>query len=270
MMRRFALLFLAVFCLAAPASFAWERGLSVAGKKADRVSAAELYSWRNDVFGDVNVEGMVLDLDGEAGFSTKNRMGLQFSFALSDRTNLSLEYNSFENSGTINKTVTFDNVNYAANAALDLKLSWFDGCAAYNLSRSDEGFFDFLYGIKVSKASLDVTGRDATTGITKSDGYSSPFPIPYIGIGGAAHLSDSLWVDGHLKYIGVNAGGANVRSTDFDINLGLDLTKKAQRKDTDWILTVGYRNFLIHGEKDNDTLNIGYRGPTFGIVARWF
>jgi len=284
--KRLIPLVLAMFVLAASGVSAWERNVTEApkgfrkmpNKKAQTVTCGQISIWRTSVQGDVAVKGMQLDLGGEAGFATENRYGGQVSFGLTERTNLVFAYNSFENSGLIRKNVTFDGRKYNNNAALRLKTDWFDVNGAYRMADSDSAYWDFLYGLKVSHASLDVSGYAPVTGAYQSGSYSNTFPIPYIGIGGGAKLSEKLWVDGHLKYVSANVGGGRARSFDADLNVGFDLSGKPAKKmgirdvvpATEWIAVVGYRNFLIDGTRDADTVNIGYRGPTVGLVGRWF
>lgn len=287
-MKRLIFLVLTLTICAVPGASAWERAVSEApagfkrmpNRGSDRVTCGQIMLWRNSVYGDVSVKGMQLDLDGDTGFSTENRFGGQVSFALTERTNLVFAYNTFENSGLIRKDVTFDGRKYTGNAALRLKNDWFDVSGAYKMADSDSAYWDFLYGLKVGHAGLDVSGYAPVTGAYQSGSYSSTYPIPYIGIGGGARISDALWVDGHLKYVSINAGGGDVRSFDVDLNLGLDLARKEKKRglkvasksssEMEWLAVVGYRTFLIDGNKDNDTVKVGYRGPTFGVVGRWY
>ena len=277
--------FVLALCLSvAPAASAWERSVTEAprgfkpmgGKAAQRVTCGWASLWRSSVQGEVTVKGMQLDLNDEADLDTGNRFGGQVSFALTDRTNLAFAYHGFENSGLIKKGVTFDGRTYNTNAALRVKNDWFDLTGAYKMADSDSAYWDFLYGMKLIHAGLDVSGYAPVTQAYQSGSYSSTFPLPYLGIGGGAKIARSLWVDGHLKYISTNAGGGSFRSFDADLNLGFDLSSRRDGKaggssspSTEWLAVVGFRNFLIDGDKDNDKVKIGYRGPTFGLVGRW-
>jgi hypothetical protein len=282
MKRVFACLL--VLCLALPmAAGAWERDLVpgqgrgsmrgfVIGSKRTSV---ELYGWNSTLHGDVNVDGLVLDLKSEAGFNTKTRLGFTATHAFNTRNSLTLTYNSFENSGTINKAVTFQNRNYQANASINVKTHWVDMTWAHLLSvwgqnqssaKTHSGYLDALLGIKFSKASLDVNGRDNVNAVVQGS-WSENFPIPYIGVGMGAPVSDNLWLMGHLKWLSVNAGGGNAKTLDVDINAALRLNPRSQ--DAEWHLVLGYRTFGLDGESNNDKIDFGYRGPTFGVMARF-
>ncbi len=275
------LILIAVLALVATMpGLAWERGFTWdSGSKIAlaRNTTVQIYGWKNDLFGDIDVKGMNLDLGSEADFSAKTRLGVTLTHGFSKKNNLTLSYNSFDHSGRINKTVTFDNRNYQAGASINLKNRWFDLAWSHNFNfwsqggtSSQEqrgGFIDGMLGIKFSQADLDVAGYAPVTNAYTTGSWSESFPIPYLGIAAGSQVAKNLWLDGHLKFISVNAGDGSVRSMDFDLNAALRLNP--QQKDTEWFATVGYRSFNIDGEADKDNVNVGYRGPTFGLLARF-
>lgn len=271
-MKRFAVLMVLALIVALPLSAdAWTRRTPT---KNLRDTSIELYSWRNELTGNGNVKGMSLDFDSETTFGTKNRMGGRVTVPVTNTTNVTLEYNSFEHSGNITKAVTFDKKVYNANANIRLENSWVDLTAARVISNCANGYWDFLYGLKYNNTNLDITGVSA--GVTRNDSWSEKFPIPYIGIGGGSKLGDRVWLDGALKFISINAGGGNVKSYDFDVNLGFQLNgskkaniQKGHENDSEWFAMIGYRTFMIDGSFDNDEAKIGYKGPVFGIMARF-
>lgn len=278
MRRYFTCLVLVLLVLSAVPGMAWERALEAkrnrGGHENVRNTTAELYAWRNQLFGDVNVEGLNISLRGDGDFKDKTRGGFILTHKVSKRSNLALAYNSFQNSGNINKVVTFKNQNYQAGASADIDMHWFDISWNYLLSTWDpsdhkrqSGYLDAILGVKSTKANLDLTGNDPVTGATLNNGWSKSFPIPYIGLGIGTQLGESLWLNSHIKYISVNAGGGHAKTTDFDINVAYRVNQRSV--DNDWFIVLGYRNFKIDGEFDNDKVNIGYRGPIFGVMGRF-
>ncbi len=268
---------LVVALLAAPAAFAWERTLYKApdqpkGKHwEERAKSFELYAWQAKLFGHATVKGMNVDFESDSSFGTKTRIGGNVFLPLSKRWNLGFTYNSFDHTGTINKTVTFDNQNYALGAQLRLQNSWFDITNAYLLSDSDQGYIDALLGAKVAKASIDVTGVDnANAALARTGSWSENYPIPYIGVGGGYKASDRVWLNGHVKWFSANGGGANARTIDFDANVAYQLNKPSKKLESEWSVFLGYRQFSLQGDFDNDSAKIGYSGPVFGLMGRFF
>jgi len=252
-------------------AFAWERALGDSRNSRDRAKSFELYAWKEDLLGDVSVKGMQLDLQSEADFSAKTRFGGNFCFPLTRRTNVTLAFNSFEHSGNITKAVTFDNRVYKLGASMRLETRWWDITGSWEINRYERGYWDLLYGVKFCHAELDLSGYNNVTNTFQSGSWSESFPIPYIGIGGGAKLSDAAWIDGHIKFISANAGGANAKSYDLDLNLAFQLNHSKKRgQEMEWYAALGFRKFVIDGDFDNDSAKIGFSGPTFGIVGRFF
>jgi len=253
----------------AAAAPAWERNPH---PSKGLVKSFEIYNWREAILGDLQVEGLSLDLEEEGSFGTKNRFGARVAFPVTDRTNVNLAYNAFDHGGTIDKAVRFNGRNYAAGAAIRIESTWFDIWGARQCSRWEDGYWDILYGIKVCETNLDVAGFTPIPAVAYQSGsWSQIYPIPYLGLGYGARVFSRFWAEGHLKFIATNAGGAAVRSYDFDINgaYSLNPTFKDEINDIEWLLVVGYRTFLLDADKDVDNVKLGYRGPTFGVVGRW-
>lgn len=267
-MKRLFLVAVLVLVIATPQSaFAWERN---PGTTKDRVWSAEVYGWQNSLIGNGTVKGMVLDFKSEADFTSKTNFGGTVCFPLTKRTNVTLTYNSFDNSGNVTKALKFDNNNYKLGANVKIQNTWVDLTGSYLLSRYEKGYWDFLYGVKINNSKLDITGYNTTTSAFQTGSWSQNFPIPYIGVGGGVKMSDNVWFDGHIKYISVNKSGADVRSYDIDMNLAFQLNAKHAKKDgPEWFATLGMRKFNISGSFDNDSVEMGYSGPTFGFTGRF-
>ncbi len=279
-MRKICLLAVVLVMVAAVPGTAWERDF--AWGRRGKVSltpttTAEVFGWRTDLFGDVDVKGLTLGLDGEASFAAKTRLGLTLTHGLSEVNNLVLTYNSFDHTGRIHKAVTFDNRSYQAGANIKIQNNWFDLAWSHNFRFWEHagtaprerrgGFIDGLLGIKVCKADLDVAGLEPLTNARAKGTWSGSFPIPYIGVGGGSQLSPNLWVDGHCKFIATTLGGGSVRSSDFDLNAAMRLNPDG--KDAQWFAVLGYRSFRVDGASGGDDANLGYRGPLFGFLGRF-
>lgn len=282
-MKKFFLLPAIICLMIQPSLFAWEKSLhpatayrqrSFRGWTSEPVSTVSFNAWRTGLEGDVNIDGLNLDLEDEADFGAKTRFGVNLSHAFSLRSSVSLAYNSLDHSGHTTRGVTFQKQNYQPNASIRIKNYWFDVKYSHLLSvwgdaakREENGsFIDALAGIKFVNTELNVSGRDALNGII-SGGWDQNFPVPYIGLGAGGQLSDNIWLRGEIKYMSINAGGGNIRHHDVDIGAAIRLNPGS--RSSEWYATLGYRNFHMRGEKDEDLARIGYRGPTFGIMGKF-
>lgn len=282
-MKRVYLHFLLIVSLFAisPITFAWERNWDWRGEKIElsRSTTLSVYGWKNELFGDINVKGLVLDVESETTFDDETKFGFKLTHTITPANTLVLKYNNFENSGFINKTVTFDNQNYNLGASLKLKMHWFDLTWAHNFAawgskaatKDDDtfGFIDGLLGVKVSKADLSIKGRNPATNSYQEGSWDETFPIPYIGVAAGVKISPLIWLEGSLKYISVNVSNGEVKSVDAEINAAVKLNQSKAKTETEWLLMLGYRRFSIDGDSDNDNINIGYRGPIFGLICRF-
>lgn len=281
-MRRVCLCAVVLVLVAGVPGAAWERDFAWGrrGKMALRPNTtAEVFAWRTELFGDVNVKGMALGLENEASFAGKTRLGLlTLTHGLSEANNLVLTYNSFDHTGRIHKAVTFDRRNYQPGANIQIQNNWFDLAWSHNFrfwenaagpARRERrgGFLDGLLGIKVCKADIDVAGLEPLTNARARGTWSGSFPIPYLGVGGGSQLSPNLWVDGHARFIATTVGGGSLRSSDLDLNAALRLNPEG--KDAQWFGVLGYRFFRVDGASGGDEANLGYRGPMFGLLGRF-
>lgn len=271
-------------------AMAWERSFTGDRKAAefDRTTTIEFFGWNSELDGNLNVKGMKIDLDTDAGFGDENRFGFRMTHVLSARSSLHLSYMKNEHDGRINKIVTFDNKNYQAGADIDIENSWLDLTYCHNLTRSDaeernksklEAFYlDAMIGVKFSSAKVSVEGRENTVAAAYlKDSWSEDFPVPYLGLTAGGQLSENLWLKGHLKYLNANAGGNDALHADYGINLALKLNPAGNKRgkriqnqsETEWFIDLGYRGVKYDVDSNNDSAELRYTGPTLGIFARF-
>ena len=259
--------------------FATDRSIQLNDNGKDfnfnKVTSIEFFGWKSDLDGDVNVDGLVVDLDSDANFDEENRFGFRINHVLSKKGRVSLSYAKHDHSGTINKTVTFKNQNYNAGANTQIETSWFDVTYAHMIGwgrfndpeKPDNSYLDALVGVKISDSSINVTGFQPVTNARLENSWSETFPIPYIGLAGGTMLSKHFWLNGQIKYMNVNASGNDVKHFDYGIKASYQINQK--HDDTQWFVELGYRNVKFDGESDNDKANFSYSGPTLGISARF-
>lgn len=293
-MRRLGFV-LVLFCLVLQMPLmAWERRLVPAGAYAQpsfrgwhgaRMTTLELLGWRTQLDGKVNINNTgSLNLASDAEIGDETSFGVKLAHSFSTRSNIALTYNTFEHSGKISRTYTFEGLTFSPTAILTLKNYWIDVTYSHMLTvwgdscqaRGDGNYIDALIGIKLSQADLDLSGISIPVGVGGGLGavvavdqrsWSQKYPIPYIGFAGAGKIGKNTWLNGHLKFLSANAGGGHVRTYDFDVNAAFQLNPRTTG--TELYGTVGYRNFEIRGDKDGDYIRIGYKGPTFSLMARF-
>lgn len=227
----------------------------------------ELRGWQSDLSGSVESKGMNLDAESDASFSDQTRFAMKAAWRFSSRNQLRLDYMQFDHSGRLTKNVTFDGLNYGLGASMDIESRFFDVGLARLLSESEDVSWQLLYGGKFSHAFMHVEQR--ISGGFRSGELTQDIPIPYIGVEGRGKLSSNAAVNASLKYFALNQGETSGRLTDLDIALlvGPDYVKKPAV--TEWYGTLGYRYFLLHGKTTDETVEVRYAGPTFGVEGRF-
>ncbi|MBF0406642.1 MAG: hypothetical protein HQM10_04765 [Candidatus Riflebacteria bacterium] len=258
-MKKSIILVLMLLFLCAASANAWERHLYPVNKKS---SVLEIYGWSNELYGDISAQGLNLNLEREANFDTTIKFGARFMYPITNSTNLSLAFNYLYDEATVNKTFTFNGKNYNTGTRnVDLANSMFDFMGSRVLTRDSSGWLDFCYGIKVINSELNVSDK------VRSDRWNVTFPFPYLGLAGGTKITDRLLLDGHFKFISLNYGDSDLNSHDFDMSMSYKLNPYTH--DTEWMAMLGYRNFHIKGDNEDDSVKLYYRGPTFGIVGRF-
>lgn len=273
--------FLILGCLILCASTSHAGPRKLAKQSKDRQATLQLYSWQTSLVGDGSVKGMTVNFENESSFSKKNKAGGVLTFPVTENIHLSLGYNGFDHTGTINRGVSFESLNYQTGANLRLKNDWVDVTGGYQISKSETGYWDFLFGGKIGQSKIDISGFDAAAKPI-SGSWSQKYPIPHLGLGAGMKMADNIFVDGSLKFMSLSVGQGNITSYDLDVNLAYKLNTQPKTKqgwaipvksknqtDSEWFATVGFRKFLVDGSFDKDSVKIGYSGPMAGIQGRF-
>lgn len=269
-------LVLVVALLLPVGAFAWDKSYhpNNNGKiNFNKVTSFEVLGWKNDLEGNIRVDGTALDLKNGTTTGDESRYGFRLSHVLNQRASLEFSYMKNDHSGDTTTNFTFEKKTYVAGANIRLQNNWFDLAYNHNLSRSKqfdskgrEAFYlDGIFGVKFTKAEITVKGTAA--GVYAEESWDESFPVPYLGLAAGSQIGDNLWLKGYLKYIKVNAGGTDALHNDYGINLALRLNPN--NKDTEWFVDLGYRGVKFDIEKDNDKADLRYTGPTFGVFARF-
>ena len=116
-MRYFQCVLLCMLIAASVPCIAWERHVlpadpaqqlrSIHGWEGRPMTTGEIYGWRATLHGDLNIDGLNIDLEGNADFEAKNLLGFALTHGVSRRSSIALSYNSFDYTGTIRQGVKF-------------------------------------------------------------------------------------------------------------------------------------------------------------------
>lgn len=240
---------------------------TTAAKLEENRLTVDFKGWHSGLSGHIDSRGMNLGLNNDAGFGAQTRLSLNGSWKFSGKDQLRFDYSQFDHTENLNKAVTFDKLLYGSGASVNVRTSFFDVGLSRVLNESEHGSWKFFYGVKFSRSFMRLA-QQLAAGMRAGE-LNQNFGVPYLGFEGNTKLSDNVTLNGSLKYFSLNGSGASGRLTDFDVALliGRDYAKEPAQ--TEWYGTLGYRFFLFHGEADNDSAEIRYSGPTFGLESRF-
>lgn len=257
--------------------FAWDRSYkpNQFGKLTfSNNTSFELLAWDADIDGIIDVKGTArLDIKAEANVTEKTRFGFRITRATSEKGMFELSYMKQDNDITVNRPITFDGKNYNVGANMNLKNTWFDLAYNHNLYRNSEAdqsfdaaYIDGIFGVKFSKSEVDILGNVA--GVTDRGNWDKSYPIPYLGLAGATQLSGNLWARASLKYMNIKVSGTDALHHDHSFHVAYKINTSIS-SDTELFLDLGYRHVKYDITNDNDSAEITYKGPVFGLFARF-
>lgn len=225
--------------------------------------------WRNKIYGRVEAENLDVNLENEMDNSAKSSFTVGGEILINDNWKADLHYASLKHEGTVNKAVRFYNTNFNASANLKMDVALFDLGFYKNMKKAEDTNFDLGFGVKFAKSEVDLTGTAA--GVTVNENYSVTIPIPYFGIKYRSKISETVWgvVDG--KYMSINTNKGKVTTGDFSFGVEIPF-KKAEdirAKDTEWSFGLGYRDFAVKGEVDDNNIRLGYKGVWGALMAKF-
>lgn len=229
--------------------------------------AVVVKGWNSDLAGHIDAMGMSLGLNNETDIGAQTRLTINGNWKFSGKDQLRLEYSQFDHSGILNRAVTFDKLLYGPGAAVQLKTNFFDVGLSRLLDESKHASWKLLYGAKFNRSFTRLT-QQMPLG-TRAGELNQTFSVPYLGLEGIAKLSGNVTLNGSVKSFSLNRSGSSGRLTDLDLAFlfGRDYSRVPAQ--TEWYGSLGYRYFLFHGAADNDSTELRYFGPTFGLESRF-
>ncbi|MBF0544262.1 MAG: hypothetical protein HQM08_07510 [Candidatus Riflebacteria bacterium] len=223
--------------------------------------------WHTNLSGNIHAKGMDLDFGNETNIGEQTSLTLNGTWKLSEKDQLRFNYTHFDHNGTIGKMVTFNQLLFNSGASIDGNTRFFDLGFSRLLNGKECCSWKFLYGVEFSR--MFVRLAQPMPAGTRAAELTTNFEIPYLGIEGNTKLSKNLKLNGSVKLSAINQSNTEAKLADLEMSFlfGRDYTQEPG--EFEWYGLLGYRLFKLHGEIENDTANIRYSGPIFGIEIKF-
>jgi len=236
-----------------------------------------------------NIQG-----DKTSGFGNKTTAGFGWNFNIGKLSDVYVGFTTVKDSGTLRANgtgnVTIDGKNFGAAGVAtintDLKLDIFDILGGRELTRGENGFVDFIYGIKFMKMNFNAT--DAANANTSAS-YSLSVPMLNLGLRGVYYINNNWNLYGSFSGFSINRSGKSgtLKSLDAGVeyhfakhNRGCKVCKayktcancaaaKVNEKKVEWYAQLGYKAEYIKGTDNQNTVVLDHEGPQLKIVGRF-
>lgn len=236
-------------------------------KKPDLAKVIRITAWNNDLEGQIEARGMDLDLENAAGFDRKTRLLLNAEWQFSRRNLARLEYSLLDHHGFSTKAVIFDNLMYSPGSKVKIRTNSFDLGIAHSLHATNNNPWAFLYGVRFSSTRFRLE-QQMLSGLRAGE-LNQELHLPYIGVESAARVSDNIRINGMMKFFPLFLGNSDNKLFDFNVALLFGGNHNRKTSETEWFGTLGYRLFMLRGKTGNDSIELGYSGPTFGLESHF-
>lgn len=223
--------------------------------------------WESNLTGNIDARGMALDIGNDADFGRQAKLAVNAKFDISGRDQLTLSYNFFDHHSTLINAVTFDNLLYIPGSSVELNTNLFDIGLSRRFGSETENALSFLYGLKFNRIFMDLirnTPLGPQIGELRQELY-----LPYIGLEGTTHLSNSLALNGIVKFFSINSNKADSRLSEFELALVLGTDSKMNHHTNKTYGVLGYRFLLIHGKNSRESSEISFSGPILSLETRF-
>lgn len=240
-------------------------------QERELTSLANFGFWRTALHGKIDAEGLVVDINDELDVDPATTLFVDGTFGFRNKWKFNLGYSGLSHTGNLETTVTLNNIDFAAEAKLDLKISMFEFGFYRDVYSTPDSNLDIGLGAKLARTDIGVSGTETGTGVSASESYDVNLPIPHLGLNHRFRLSDQVWTVSSLKYFSFNSNDGKITMTDWNTGLAfiLNPSEGGQETETEWSIGAGYRSFTLTGEVDDNELEFGYRGLWLAILARF-
>ncbi len=262
MINRLLILVLALALIATPA-------LAREGKYQN---TGTLGLWNTELFGYATIDGNPFNLQGNADFDKETAVDFEWKWKVGKLSDVQIVYHGIENTGVVNKDVTVNGVRYAANATVNMELSTVDLLGFRELTKGEQGWLDFVYGLKFMNFDVTASGKDfATNTVNVSSSESFNFPLPQFGLAGEYYMNPRWTAYGSFYGFTLNRDdkGGTVKTLDAGFQYRFNPKHDAKTEKVDWYAQLGWKAQYLRGKDGNDEIVIDHEGPRLVFVGKF-
>lgn len=235
-----------------------------AREEPSKALTVRLAGWQSTVDGSIDSSGMALDLGSHISVDRIITPSLSILADLSSKDRISLSYAEFRFKGTLTRTTVHQRKTYSPGASFRFNTMLLELAGYHELRSCPTRNWGLVYGVTLVDSDLKVT-QQGPTGRQEAN-WDSRFAYPYLGLSGTSSLGNDLALDGSIKWFSWSGNG-RFKTHDLELKLVFGDRKRRSARNGNLIGFVGYRDFCWSGDFDNDSAEILFSGPIFGIEA---
>lgn len=189
----------------------------------------------------------------------KNPLVFTAKWTWHEKNNIGVSYFTLENQGqtTIGRNFVYKGVPFNSGDFVDskLKVTVFDVAYERNLYSWDEGYLNFLAGVRFTNIDLNMFNETRGTVVH----HSLNSPLPEIGLVASHEFDDGLVGKLKLVYFDYSNGGRQSRVQDYSFGIKYFVLPG-------WSIGADYRYSRLYGKDSSGSdLDVFYQGPVLTI-----
>lgn len=226
--------------------------------------------WNTELFGEATIDTVKFNLKGNGNFGKENNVHFGWTWKTGKLSDVQIVFTQIKNAGTINKNITINNIAYNAGATVNLELSTFDILGHRELSKGEQGWLDFVYGIKMINFDVNATGRDALN-VARTSSESFNVPLPQFGLAGEYYINPRWTAYGSFYGFSINRDnkGGTVKTFDGGFQYRFNPKHDVATDKVDWYAQLGWKAQYLRAKDRNDEVIIDHEGPRLVFVGKF-
>jgi|GEM_PF-6851408 len=291
--------FKAYICLILAAAFITIAPVNATARSGKYKDNLEIGSWRHELAGDIGFKNKGFDLKSDFGangnFSENTNLLAAYTYNTGYLSDVYLKSSFIKDKGLLKAygaggNVLVNNITFGAggfaNINTDLRITDIELLLSREIASNDEnGFVEFLYGLKMLRVSMDLNDRDFPV----SNQYLRKILLPVAGISANCKIDEKLSFFGTIYGTGINTGKdsskKNYKTLDMDAGIEYHLTPRkpeyteigpGKRQEgfsltpkTEWFIKLGYKRKIFKETEGSNIIKIDHCGPELSFIARF-